>query len=278
MTKPVGLKAILQQPIPDQAVAHQLKQKYRQYPLLDGPRNEEPLVDIALYGIAGQSYYSRPNNATGVPVPGVDPVIRVRKSVAEQLAAINHALQISDEVQDLFGGRAVELYVEEGTRTLILQRRLYDEVFPAFVETHQPKLSRKEVLAERDRMIANPATTNGAPPHATGAAIDICLRYAHPDLAFVPKAGVPMSRRHGNTGHSIVANPDYYEHKETLTKTDEQLQRNRRIFYWIMRGALLQDDSGFVCNPDEWWHWSYGDQMWAALTLAPAAFFDIIDA
>ncbi|HYH75360.1 MAG TPA: M15 family metallopeptidase [Candidatus Saccharimonadales bacterium] len=264
------LTDVLRQPIPIQATARQLKQGYRTYPVLTGTeRNAEPLVDIALYGIAGQSYYSRPNRTTGDAVPGIDPVIRVRKSIAERLAAINHALQNSEAVRELFGG-PVELYVEEGTRSLALQEQLYNQVFPAFIASSHPKLTPEQVLAERDKLIARPATVSSVPPHATGGAIDIALRHAHPDLCYVPKSLIPMGRK---TGISTVAQPDYYEQKQTPTHPEERLRRNRRIFYWVMRGALQQDDTGFVCNPDEWWHWSYGDQMWAALTQAPAAFF-----
>lgn len=78
---------------------------------------------------------------------------------------------------------------------------------------------------------------------------------------------------HQDADTSALANPDYFEHQARLTQDDEVAQRNRRIFYWIMRGALLADDSGLIVNPTEWWHWSYGDQLWARLTGAPEAFF-----
>jgi D-alanyl-D-alanine dipeptidase len=32
-------------------------------------------------------------------------------------------------------------------------------------------------------------------------------------------------------------------------------------------------EEGFAGHPDEWWHFSWGDQMWAALTGAPHAFY-----
>jgi D-alanyl-D-alanine dipeptidase len=274
MSRSQQLQTILTQPIPDQTVARQRKQDYRNHPVLQSStRNDEPLVDIALYGIAGQSYYSRPNRTTGDPVPGVDPVIRLRKSIAELLASINHELQASDAIAELFG-HPVELYVEEGVRSLALQKQLYEETFPAFIAARYPKLSAAEVLAERGRLIAKPSDGDSASPHATGAAFDLALRHAHPDLSYVAKSLVPMGRKPGS---SNVAAPDYYEHKKPFTSADERLQRNRRIFYWVMRGALLHDDTGLMCNPDEWWHWSYGDQMWAALTEAPCAYFEKLD-
>jgi D-alanyl-D-alanine dipeptidase len=32
-------------------------------------------------------------------------------------------------------------------------------------------------------------------------------------------------------------------------------------------------EAGFAANPTEWWHFSFGDQMWAKLTGADAALY-----
>lgn len=265
------LQSILAQPIPSQEVARHRKQDYRKHPLLvPNARMDEALVDVALYGVAGQSYYSRPNRMTGDAVPGVDPVILLRKSVAELLAAINHELQASDMIAELFDG-PVELYVQEGMRSTAVQERLYEVLFPEFIAHKHPTWDQAAVLAERDRLIARPSSVDSASPHTTGAAFDITLRYAHPDGGYVPKSLISMG---GQPGASKTTAPDYYELKDATSSIDVRAQRNRRIFYWVMRGVLLQDDSGLVCNPDEWWHWSHGDQLWAALTEAPCAYFD----
>jgi D-alanyl-D-alanine dipeptidase len=34
-------------------------------------------------------------------------------------------------------------------------------------------------------------------------------------------------------------------------------------------------EEGFAGLPDEWWHFSWGDQMWARLTSAPAAHYGL---
>lgn len=265
------IEEILLRPVPDMAQAREQKVGYREYPLLSVQGEDDPLVDIAQYGIAGQSYYSRPNNATGQPLPGVEPTVLLRKSIAERLALINYQLQQSEEVSELLGGQ-VELYVDEGLRSLEVQEYLYEHAFPELIARQNPTFSSEEILVKRDELIAKPPKKNEAPsPHATGAAVDVKLRYRHDSLGFVPHADVSMMlKRKSTTG---IANPDYYEHLEHITAEDEKIQQHRRIFYWIMRGALLDEDSGFVVNPTEWWHWSYGDQMWAKLTQAPHAFY-----
>lgn len=238
LTQKTTLKNILLRPIPDQQLAAERKAGYRHYPLLSShDKNSETLVDIASYGVAGQSYYSRTNAATG-PLPEVEAVVFLRSHIVKQLAEINHALNGSALAAEVFGGQ-VELYVQEGLRSRTTQR-LQSAKSPS--------------------------------PHATGAAFDVTLRYIDPDLGYQAKRTIDM-------GHVRLSDnaafPDFYETvNRRLTSQEEQAARHRRAFYWIMRGALLSTgDSGFMCNPTEWWHWSYGDQMWAALTEAPFAFY-----
>ena len=78
---------------------------------------------------------------------------------------------------------------------------------------------------------------------------------------------------HKEVDMSSVARPDAFERKNIQTDKAKLAQRNRRIFYWIMRGALCDEMSSLIVNPTEWWHWSYGDQMWAALTHVPTAVY-----
>ncbi|HEY8999477.1 MAG TPA: hypothetical protein VIM53_04150 [Candidatus Saccharimonadales bacterium] len=268
------LANLLNRPVPDMSSARRIKASYRAYPLdVAAPRNDEPLVDIAQYGIAGQNYYSRPNGATGDPLPGVAPTIFVRRSVADKLAAINYEVQQSDELAEILHGR-VELYVDEGVRLLAVQRKLYDEVFPALIRSQHPAWSEAQVLERRDQLSAKPSDDPNSPsPHLTGAAVDLKLRYAQDNLGFVPHVMVPMGGVHTTTGEAT--NPDFFEHKKSLAKDDETARRNRRAFYWIMRGALNNDDLSFAVNPTEWWHWSFGDQLWAQTTNAPQAFFSL---
>lgn len=265
------LKQILQQPVPDHTIARQQKIGYREHPIkLNNTRKDEPLVDIAEYGIAGQSYYSRQNYNAGQAIPGVPKAILLRQSIAERLADINYALQHSSAITELFGGN-VELYVDEGYRDPALQERLYKKLVPELIKREHPKWSQKQILERRDEIIAAPPRGDASPsPHATGAAIDLKLRFMQADLGFNPNAQVDMR---GGSMASQTSNPDYYEHITVKTASDKVLRQNRRIFYWVMRGALIDDDSGFVVNPTEFWHWSYGDQMWAQLTNAPEAFF-----
>ena len=54
---------------------------------------------------------------------------------------------------------------------------------------------------------------------------------------------------------------------ESLADADPEAIANRRILYW----AIVE--AGFASNPGEWWHFSFGDQLWAQLTQAVAALY-----
>lgn len=267
------IEEVLLRPIPDMTHARATKTGYRKYPLANkSSRNRELLVDIADYGIAGQSYYSRSNTASDQPLGAVSDTVLLRETVAIRLADINYALQRSEQVAALFGGR-VELYVEEGLRSVQTQTKLYEQIFPQLIRLQYPNWTSEQVAERRDQLIAKPSTADSPSPHATGAAVDITLRFAEASPGFVKGAKVSFGRKHADI--SEVTYPDYFEHKSTLSITDVLAQKNRRIFYWLMRGALLDDDSGFEVNPTEFWHWSYGDQLWATLRGAPLAFFGL---
>ncbi len=89
----------------------------------------------------------------------------------------------------------------------------------------------------------NPATP---PPHSTGAAIDLTL---------VDSDNQPL-----NMGGEIDeigdrSYPDFYA--SSTNPEEQQYHHNRQL----LRNAMTK--AGFVQHPNEWWHFSYGDQMWA---------------
>jgi D-alanyl-D-alanine dipeptidase len=49
-------------------------------------------------------------------------------------------------------------------------------------------------------------------------------------------------------------------------------RKNRRMLYNVMTAA------GFTNLPSEWWHYDYGDNMWAQLTGGKPFYAGILDA
>ncbi|WP_448572983.1 M15 family metallopeptidase [Trichothermofontia sp.] len=89
------------------------------------------------------------------------------------------------------------------------------------------------------------------PPHSTGAAVDLTLLDAVGNAVAMGSAIDELSPR---------SYPDYF-----CDNPEPQAQawhRSRQLLREVMLAA------GFCQHRYEWWHFSYGDQMWAWLTAA----------
>lgn len=89
------------------------------------------------------------------------------------------------------------------------------------------------------------------PPHASGGTVDLTLTWHNVPLAlgtrfdaFVPQAA------------AAALEPDGPVMARDL----------RRLLAHAMSGA------GFVCHPQEWWHWEYGTRYWAAVAGEPVRY------
>ena len=229
---------ILSTPVPNLDVARSLRTAgYANVPLeLDHPLRNDPLVLLSDYGIASQSYYSR-KNSTGDPVPGVKPEVFLRKDVAERLAQANEFLQAAEFITRQCGG-IVELFVDDGLRSIELQRLVHDEIYPNYLRLSNPNWSEAEILEKRDKAAAVPSQ---ASPHASGGVADIKLR-------LIEGGHVGYGR---DKAIRETMQTDYYEYNEG----SDIFRVNRRIIFHTLTAA------GLVNNPEEVWHYGRGDRL-----------------
>lgn len=263
----------LHTPIPDLSGLRKVKEGYREWPI--GRENSlfnEEVVGVSVYGLAGQSYYSRPNAATGEPIAEVSKKLYLRKSLAEKLANINQRLK--DPTFTKFFGGPVELYIEDAYRPYDLQKKLYEQVFPHLIWQQNPGITDEQLDKRLHELIAEPGNDENSPsPHATGGAVDVILRYKQNTSDYVEGSEVYTGHIDGDTSPRVLL--DYFEIEEPKNGHEKFAQRNRRAFYAIMTGEALGFDTQLQVNPTEFWHWSYGDQMWAKLQGKPAAFYGL---
>jgi zinc D-Ala-D-Ala dipeptidase len=92
---------------------------------------------------------------------------------------------------------------------------------------------------------ANPLTP---PPHSTGAALDVTL---------VNEYGLPIDMGGDLDEMTVRSYPDHYV--GLADSTAEQFDQNRQLLNFCMTQA------GFERHYHEWWHFSWGDQLWAWL-------------
>ena len=104
-----------------------------------------------------------------------------------------------------------------------------------------------DILKKVEKFWAYPSRDKKSPPpHSTGGALDITL---------ADSDGNDMDMGSSIDQMDDSSNPDYYKNK-----IDEQ------SIIWHNRRSLLKEIMNkyeFVQHPKEWWHFSYGDQLWA---------------
>ncbi|MEN3812285.1 M15 family metallopeptidase, partial [Chromobacterium piscinae] len=144
--------------------------------------------------------------------------------------------------------------IKEAYRPLARQRRSYDEHL-ARLRGLKPELDEAALLREASLYVAPPAVA----PHPTGAALDVTL---------IDAAGAELDMGCPFNADSEESGGACYTDSPGIS---EPARANRRILSQAMR------DAGFVNYPSEWWHWSYGDRYWAAVSGAPAALYAAVD-
>lgn len=130
-----------------------------------------------------------------------------------------------------------ELVVLDAWRTLELQVALFDHYYG------RPGLVPGYVSRPDD---------NRVPPHFTGGAVDVTLAWE----------GHPLALGTGFDSFDERAWP------HALEETGEEPDRSLRRLLTQVLGR-----QGFVVYPYEWWHFSYGDQLWATAHGAEHAIY-----
>lgn len=232
---------------------------YKQVPIRDCG---QPMADIAPHGLAGHNYYHAHNNP---PYMG-----RLRHSI-EGLYLRTEVIHRLLGVNKLLAPYELEVYILDAYRPLALQQYIFNEWLQGYYAAEFPELSASDIAARIRTYWAEPPCDIASidhtctPPHLTGAAIDLTLR-------------CKRSLRWLDMGNlfddlSPVSAIDYFETHENLEQTMSfvSARNNRRILFWAM------SELGFAYHPEEWWHYSYGDQVWAHQYGVAEAIYDWVE-
>jgi len=249
----IAMEDYAAKPIPNLDALRELKRRYRAWEIdMTAPENAEALVDVRTLGIAGTNhYFSSTNPPYHQHIPGSIEELLVREGVGAKLVAINRELQ----------EKGMELFVFDALRPLAIQNYFHDEWFPEKLRTLYPEWSEDKIQEEVNQYWAKGAETVdplSPPPHTTGAALDLTLKRIGGEHLWMGTIFDDVTKE---------AHTDFLE-KETgeFSFTEQEARLNRRLLYWTMKNA------GFENNPTEWWHFSYGDQMWGTFRNEPARY------
>lgn len=240
-----------ERPIPSLDAARDRRRAYRKAPIVHAELSDEALVDLAVCGLAGQNHYSaRLNPPYYVEIPGAIPNLLARKSVAAKLC----------EVNTMLAPIGLEVFIFDAFRPPEVQAFFHDVWMPSELTKSSPQLVEPALSREVELYWAAPTTDPQSPsPHSTGAAIDLTFRAVQGRELFMGTIFDDVS---------AASHTDHFElHFTPGSYSDEEARRNRRLLYWCMLEA------GFANNPNEWWHYSWGDQMWSVICGDSPAFY-----
>lgn len=211
----------------------------------DDPRAHEKLLDIGAAGVPGRNYYARTdcrNLPYNAPIQGAIDRLLARESVVRMLVQAHRGL----------APYGLGLYVLDAYRPVETQRGIWN-FFRARIAASDPAASAAAIDAETKRYVSHPGSAGDSvgPLHASGGAVDLWLI----DL----KTGEPLEFGAGFDEMNAVCQTDHFERLLAAGQVaaDDPPLCNRRILYWSMR------EVGFTNYPYEYWHYDYGDRMYA---------------
>ena len=197
-----------------------------------------------------------PYQALGAPYGDKSPYY-LRHGVLQRLIHAQQRLQALHanwriQVFDAYRPIPVQQFmVDHAYREILAQKGMDDQSLTGE--------NRQTILHEVYQFWAVPSTDPATPPpHSTGAALDVTL---------VNDANEPIDMGSPIDEISPRSYPDYFAlnspHRLTTDDTPadwcDRFHHNRQLLGSVMRHA------GFEQHPNEWWHFSFGDQMWAWL-------------
>jgi D-alanyl-D-alanine dipeptidase len=208
----------------------------------------EPLVAIPLEKFAVETPHTYQKLGAPYHLSAVDSPYYLRQSVLDRL--LTAQLQLQQHYPNW------KILIFDAYRPVEVQQFMVDYSFNQLLKQRgltQDHLSAEQhqlILTEVDQFWAAPSLDPATPPpHSTGAALDITL---------VNDTGTWVNMGSEIDEIAPRSYPNYFENSSDLI--EQNYHQNRQILSEVMKTAEFQQ------HPNEWWHFSWGDQLWAWLT------------
>jgi D-alanyl-D-alanine dipeptidase len=256
MTRFGVLEELRSRPIGDLAEARAARQDFRKrIPMRrDNAHYGEAMIEAREQGLKGANFYASDRNPPyWHRVEGATDKLLLRRGVAEKLLRVNERAAQA----------GLELFLFDAWRPRAVQAYFHDVWMPRELQRRDPSLTGTRLVEEVERYWAAPSTDENSPaPHATGAAIDLTLRWRDDEALWMGSLFDDVTKLAGRDRFESLA-------ADNFSFSDQEARANRRLLHWLMT------EEGFAGHPEEWWHFSWGDQMWAALTGAKEAHYGL---
>lgn len=176
-------------------------------------------------------------------IKGAQPNCYLRQTLVEKLLAVIAALP-----------KSLGLVIFDGWRSTEVQTQLYQAAQQTLRQQH-PEWDEKTLQEKTAYFVSVPSKDRRCPsPHLTGGSVDLSLC----DLDGNP---LPMGTAFDEMSEQS------YTHAFEKIKGKDRIKQHRRVLYHAMA------DQGFSNLPSEWWHYDYGNQLWAYYRNQPMALY-----
>ena len=210
--------------------------------------NKIPIEDNGEKLIAIPSYFNfldpHPYFNLGAPYQDKTSIWKLREEVINRLVKVNDYLISNNNFY---------LLIYDSWRPLEVQEFMFKRAFLLECEKSDIDISFENIksypsiLKKVEKFWAYPSyDTRCPPPHSTGGALDVCLSDKEGNLVEMGSMVDQMDE---------TSNPYFYANI-----------KNEEAIIWNSRRNLLREimtKFEFAQHPNEWWHFSYGDQLWA---------------
>lgn len=183
----------------------------------------------------------------------------LRESVVERL------FNAQEHLQTLRPGWRLRIF--DGFRPLAVQQFMVDYTLEDMARSQnlEPKklseTQRQQLLEAVYEFWAIPNDDpDDPPPHSTGGAVDLTLVNASNQVV---NMGSPIDEI------SPRSHPDYFANADS--DPEQSYHQYRQLLAQVMGTAE------FVRHPNEWWHFCYGERMWAWKMQQPHAIYGRAD-
>lgn len=170
----------------------------------------------------------------------------VRKTILEKLSRVS--LSLPD---------GINLVLIEGYRSMESQQADWDFSFQK-IKKDNPNLTDERIEQRVGLVVAKPLPLAN---HHCGGAVDVTLVYSDGTLLDM---GTPYLDKDMDISF-------YHKFKMLSDEITDEQKENRKI----LRDAMESED--FVWYPNEWWHYCWGDRMWAVYSNQNECFYGPID-
>ena len=180
----------------------------------------------------------------GAPYKDKTSIWKLREEVVNRLVKVNNYL---------ISKSSFNLLIYDSWRPLEVQEFMFKRAFLLECEKLDIEASLANmkfypsIVKKVEKFWAYPSFDSACPPpHSTGGALDVCLSDTEGNLVEMGSKVDQMDE---------TSYPDFYENIN-----------NEQAIIWNSRRNLLRETMikfGFAQHPNEWWHFSYGDQLWA---------------